>query len=658
MDLITIIYDGKVFRFESHPEEIVGSCRGCEVSSKNMSCSALPSCSEKIWKLAVSSAAKGPYHDAWAAQRRTVRETPKSKFPAPAWGGPVTQVTNLQHMLQDMRNLGALKTLPNAIREALRRFGLPIDWHKLALEFPTASGDSVSYIGSEKALQQYIDGYPLKRITTKMGRYLTRHWPNAEPHQIRDVVMLYGEGVVEMQDTMCEMIDAVQHGPDSCMQWPEGNKFGYRIEDDDGEGYDTDVHPYEVYAPELGWAIVVFKEQGRISGRTLVHRPTKTFARSYGKESNGYSGSCAKSEAWLTAQGYKLVDAWPEGVRMRAIKSDYCDGYVVPYLDPGQARRAENGNRCKLVEEGGETYFERDNGGKYVFDNTDGTVTIDETERAPCSCCGAETITYRLQRIYDPERGNQNLVCPSCIIANDYRYAEASMHASEYIKGQYAMEDPITGRWFLKSAVDSGHLIKTITGEWQWKASCVPIKTGGWVRSSEVSTYESHRPYRHMGYYAVPRDEVVDCVLTAETIYKTEAVQLTPAAWVKASRLEEFVSVQPKAVIAQYLPEIQPRCMEVWEAANKSAETDTPAASAADSALKLGILAANFGASATVTSSSFRRAVENVFGVSGDLSRPLRPAVVPFAVRGHQLSALEALALDDAVLSGQITSSN
>ena len=386
MDFVTITHGEEAFDFESHPEEIKDSCRGCEVNSKNISCIALPGCYQKIWKLvassasSASSAAKGPYHDAWIAQRRAVQETPGFKFPALGWKKPVTQVMNLQHMLRDMRKLGSLRTLPDAICEALKCFGLPTDWHKLALEFPIVSEDSISYIGSERAMQQYIDGHPLKRITTTLGRYLTRHWPNAEPHEIRDIVMLYGEGVVEMQYTMSEMIYAVQHGPYSCMQWPEGDEFGYRAEDEDGDEYDTDIHPYEVYDPELGWAMAVFKEQGRISGRTLVHQPTKTFARSYGKASEGYSGSCAKSEAWLTAQGYKLVDAWPEGVRMLAIKSDY--GYVVPYLDPGQNRRAENGNRCKLVKEGSKAYFERDDGGEYVFDNTDGTVSIDKIELA------------------------------------------------------------------------------------------------------------------------------------------------------------------------------------------------------------------------------------------------------------------------------------
>ena len=609
MDFVTITHDEKAFDFESHPEEIKGSCRGCEVNSKNISCIALPNCTRRIWKLAVPSVAKGPYPNVWAIQRRAAQETPKSKFPASAWKEPATQVTNLQHMLRNMRKLGSLKALPDAICEALRRFGLPVDWHKLALEFPTVSDDSVSYISSERAMQQYIDGYPLKRVTTKMGRYLTRHWPNAEPHQIRDIVMLYGEGVVEMQYTMPEMIYAVQHGPYSCMQWPEGDELAYRGEDEDGDEYDTDIHPYEAYDPELGWAMVVFKKDSRISGRTLVHRPTKTFARSYGKESDGYSGSCAKSEAWLKTQGYKLVDAWPEGVRMRAIRSDCRDDYVVPYLDPGQARRAENGNRCKLVKEGSETHFERDDGGEYVFDNTDGTVTIDKIELAACSCCGAETSTYRLHKVYDPAQETQNLVCPSCVTANGYRYAEISVHNSEYIEGRYVTDDPATGRWFLKSAVDSGFLVKTVTGEWQWKISCVPTKTGEWVYKFEVSSYESHKPYRYMGDYAVPREEVATCVMTCETIYKTEAVQLTPVAWVKASNFEAFVSVQTKAVIARYLPEIQPRCMEVWEAVNKSAETDTPAASAADSALKLERLAASFGASATVTSSSFRRAV-------------------------------------------------
>ena len=387
MDFVTITHGEEAFDFESYPEEVVGTCQGCEVKAKGIYCLSLPNCDNKIWKLAVpsaSSAAKGPYHGAWVAQRKAVQVTLGPKFPVTAWGDPVTQVANLQHMLRNMRKLSSLKFLPDAIREALKRFGLPADWHKLALEFPTVSGDSISYIGSERSMQQYIDGHPLKQVTTKLGRYLTRHWPDAESYQIRDIVMLYGEGIVEMQYTMSEMLYAVQHGPCSCMQWPEGDEFGYRAEDSDGDEYDTEIHPYEVYDPELGWAMAVFKKQNSILGRALVHQPTKTFARSYGKESGDYSGSCAKSEAWLTAQGYKLVDAWPEGVRMRAIKSDY--GYVVPYLDPGQNRRTENGNRCKLVKEGGKTYFERDDDGEYVFENTDGTVTIDEIEQAACSC--------------------------------------------------------------------------------------------------------------------------------------------------------------------------------------------------------------------------------------------------------------------------------
>ena len=144
--------------------------------------------------------------------------------------------------------------------------------------------------------------------------------------------------------------------------------------------------------------------------------------------------------------------------------------------------------------------------------------------------------------------------------------------------------------------------------------------------------------------------------MTRETIYKTEAVQLTPVVWVKASNFEAFVRVQTKAVIARYLPEIQPRCMEVWEEVNKSAETDTPAASAADSALKLEKLAANFGASGVTTGSALRRAVETSLGVSGAVGYPLRSEAERFAVRAYQVPSLQALV--DAALSGQTTSSN
>ena len=96
--------------------------------------------------------------------------------------------------------------------------------------------------------------------------------------------------------------------------------------------------------------------------------------------------------------------------------------------------------------------------------------------------------------------------------------------------------------------------------------------------------------------------------------------------------------------------------MEVWEAVNKSAETDTPAASAADSALKLGVLAANFGASAATIGSVLRRAVETGFGVSGAVGHPLRSEAERFAVRAYQAPALQAL--QDAALSGQTTPSN
>ena len=371
IDVVTA-RDGRVIPIQWNAGE---GCTGC-IAGREVACYALPNCSSGSWIKLQNAAALGPYFEAY---ERAKEPTSRSVYYI-NWDEPKRQVESLQDMVCSMRGYDYTH-MPYAVKTALDKFGLPKDWHKLALEFPVDVGDGLIGFCATTAKQRAVmlHGNDSQRTVTTIGRYIRRHWPEAKDHEIRDVTALAETNGVTITYDMDEMIDAVQDGPASCMQWVEAGLSGtwYMTgeqypdgDDDEPENDITTVHPYHAYDPELGWGMAVRKEGSRIVARALVYEKdgVKCFVRSYGEDSDGYSGSDVAIDAYLKHKGYEYLDAWPEGVKLKAVKHEGGD-WCVPYVDPGPNRIAVGGRRFKLDGD----VFVRDNDGEYVFGETDGS---------------------------------------------------------------------------------------------------------------------------------------------------------------------------------------------------------------------------------------------------------------------------------------------
>lgn len=249
--------------------------------------------------------------------------------------------------------------LHDAVFQALHH-ARPADWHQLVLEHAHVSktdNTKIAYTRDDNA------GSQDRQVTTTIGKYLSRHFPTLKDNVIRDISALFTASGIKIVHTTAEMLFHLSRGPKSCMQ---SNNF-YK-------------HPYEVYDPQYGWAMVVREENGDTIGRALVmikDEDNKYFVRSYlkPKEPNGYSHSDNVMEAWLQQNGFAKQNNWG-GEKLKVI-SHPDGGYVAPYLD-GDIKRAElNGN-----------YFCIDENGNYCMDDTGGRTAEEDEDMASCEDCG------------------------------------------------------------------------------------------------------------------------------------------------------------------------------------------------------------------------------------------------------------------------------
>lgn len=239
----------------------------------------------------------------------------------------------------------------------------PENWQLVVLQWPHISvGDParVAYTQDDRK------GVSDIQTVTSLGKYLRRHWPQLADHEIRDIVAFAECRGVEIISTTEEMVEAVQNGPYSCMQW-----YSSKLRCD-GEGH----HPYEVYDPELGWKMAIRRnEDGEIVGRALLleHDYGKCFVRTYQYISNGQSEADEQLYSWLIDAGYKKLDSWPEGTEMRRINIGNSAGFLVPYID-GNTKTVELRSRTFVIDEDG----------PYKCDNTDGTPDMVGIECSDC----------------------------------------------------------------------------------------------------------------------------------------------------------------------------------------------------------------------------------------------------------------------------------
>lgn len=262
------------------------------------------------------------------------------------------------------------------------------DWREMLLEWPHQSEEDVSKVAYTQSEDKGKRGLYTR---TSMGKYIKRHCPTMPDHVLRDFVALHdpSHGKCKFVHTVDEMIDAVEDGPKSCMQF--------------GEDYDCGDHPYSVYDPQYGWHMAVRVSSDDIHARCLCNG--NIFVRSYNKCPNGgFSHSDTALEAWLHDQGYEKASRWPEGLKLRRIGAGY-DRYVMPYID-GDTRDLDlNGD-----------VFVIDSNGDFCADNTDGYVGDTGVE---CESCGDSTHEEDLSSV--GFYGDQQ-VCGNCI-ENHYVYA-------------------------------------------------------------------------------------------------------------------------------------------------------------------------------------------------------------------------------------------
>lgn len=415
-------------------------CRKCVAyNDLQVKCHDLPGCSNGRFVRLNSTASLGPYD---AAYRLVVNS--HKQPPAPygvEWEKPANAVRHLQHIIRKNWSEAFFGLqLSEVVAKVLETYGMPEDWHKLALEFPVDGDDSIFYSSSRAGLQRRIEGG--YGVSTIPGRYIRRHWPNLTDSEVRNIVAEATNGVCSFTYDMQEMVDAVQSGPESCMQWSEtgydsGRWFLYNDEDRDET---TSVHPYHAYDPKYGWGMALRHKAGKIQARALVYEdgPHKCYVRSYGR-----NGDDPALESLLQRKGYERKDAWPEGAKLAYNKNE--EGiHVVPYADPGPNRREKYGERHTLVENPeGENFWVRDNAGPYTFTNTDGSTDYEPIKMYTCSVCGKVGHEHKAH--------SEGHACHDCL-SGDYRIVRNYEGLQILMRHEFLVL-AYDGEWLLKSEV-------------------------------------------------------------------------------------------------------------------------------------------------------------------------------------------------------------
>jgi len=316
------------------------------------------------------------------------------------------------------------------------------DWQQLLLEWPHKSitdPNRLAYTRNEQSAMHNGDS-DAKAVVTTIGKYLTRHFPDAPSNLIRDIVAqyTYGGAIVITQD-MDAMVGAVTNGPRSCMS----NRFDIRC--DDGKVR----HPYEVYDPSLGWRMAVRSEDGEVMGRCLVldHDVLgKGFVRSYKRERNSHSNSGADEsiEAYLRGVGYERWREWPEGASLMRYEVRG-DGYLMPYIDGGNQHVDEKRDIFEIVS-----------CGHYDASNTSGVIN---SYTCTCEDCGdgmdeddSHSIGY----------GGDRTVGPCCI--DNYTYVYGYRGNEYYVHNDNAIE--ADGEWYHDDYLSDNSIVELNSGDY------------------------------------------------------------------------------------------------------------------------------------------------------------------------------------------------
>ena len=387
-----------------------------------------------------------------------------------------------------------------AIWDAIR-LAPPKNWHQLVLEHPyraETDPNRLAYIRDERS------GEADRQTLTTIGKYLARHFDLAD-HDVRDIVARHTcTSEIKTVHTVKEMVHAVNNGPQSCMKW----RSSQSITCTDG----IERHPYEVYDPEYGWHMVLRYDGEEIVGRALCMAQdgdaTKYWVRSFKKCPSGgtYSNADEYLEAWLKGRGYEHRSGYRRGERMAYYKTDSHDTPLAPYLD-GDDRGVD-------IAHGGD-WLEIDEGGEYIFENTNG-VPEGGAERSTCDHCGDSCDEDDLSGIGEEyetrvcghcldnhytcvigRRGEQYYISDrDAVSVGDEQYDPEYLSANDIVElhnGDYAHIDNAVcveseGEWYEEG---DDEIVRDHNGDYQLIDNCWQCEeTSEWYTHDEVSPVE------------------------------------------------------------------------------------------------------------------------------------------------------------------------
>jgi hypothetical protein len=188
-----------------------------------------------------------------------------------------------------------------------------------------------------------------------------------------------------------------------------------------------------------------------VDGRALINDIHKVYVRTYRRNDDGYSGSDESLACWLVDQGYRHMNGWPYGARLRYIPvSKYGDAVpLAPYID---------GNHQNVSIDYGQTTMSIDDDGEWLCSNTDGFPS--RVDRCQCSGCGDYVDEDDLHSTYE---GDGDSVCDGCV-DNDYFYVYGRREYQYYVHRDDMVE--VNGRYYHDQYLRDNNIVELYNGDY------------------------------------------------------------------------------------------------------------------------------------------------------------------------------------------------
>lgn len=366
--------------------------------------------------------------------------------------------------------------------EEIMKTHMPENYRLLALEYPHQSvrdASNVAYTRDERS------GVADRQTVTTFGRYIRKMFPQLKDHEIRDYATKCRNDLYEIWETSDDIVRSVQLGPKSCMTWNQGYTPG-------SEDYEEDsLHPYRVYAPELGWKVAVRldPETRSINGRGLVwhnaENDFKIFVRTY-KRGNDYSYADEALEYWLKENGYKHQSEWSE-VPLKYFS--HGPNFLAPYIDGDIQRVKQHGT--KLYKEGIGYSLTISEDGEYECSNTDGNVY--DSDDCLCESCDDYYCSDDMRETYSGDS-----ICYHC--ADEY-YVEAYVRDSytELVNQDNTIE--CEGDYYHEDYYDRHGIVYTQEDDYQFKSNCVESAGSEWHLRETIVNNDEYVIIDDFAYY-------------------------------------------------------------------------------------------------------------------------------------------------------------